>query len=135
MCPPPGHLPNPGIEPAFLTSPALAGKFLTSSATWEAWVLRVVAVQPQSRVQLLASPRLQCARPPCPSLEEGMETTPGILAVKISGTIVRVHAVKSKFTCLTRRPNKPKPQSLEQKRFTAGSSKENGWLMLKIPTP
>ena len=84
MCPPPGDLPNPGIEPAFLTSPALAGKFLTSSATWEAWVLRVVAVQPQSRVQLLASPRLQCAGPPCPSLEEGMETTPGILAVKIS---------------------------------------------------
>ena len=24
-CPPPGNLPNPGIEPAFLTSPALAG--------------------------------------------------------------------------------------------------------------
>ena len=34
-CPPPGDLPNPGIEPLFLRSPALAGGFLTTSATWE----------------------------------------------------------------------------------------------------
>ena len=34
--PPPGDLPNPGIEPASLTSPALAGGFSTTSATWEA---------------------------------------------------------------------------------------------------
>ena len=31
--PPLGHLPNPGIEPASLTSPALAGRFSTASAT------------------------------------------------------------------------------------------------------
>ena len=30
------HLPGPGIEPASLKSPALAGGFLTTSATWEA---------------------------------------------------------------------------------------------------
>ena len=35
-CPPPGDLPDPGIEPASLLSPALAGKFFTTSATWEA---------------------------------------------------------------------------------------------------
>ena len=35
-CPPPGHLPNPGIELALLTSPALGGRFFTTSATWEA---------------------------------------------------------------------------------------------------
>ena len=29
-------LPDPGIEPAFFTSPALAGEFFTTSATWEA---------------------------------------------------------------------------------------------------
>ena len=29
-------LPHPGIEPASLMSPALAGGFFTSSATWEA---------------------------------------------------------------------------------------------------
>ena len=35
-CPPPGDLPDPGIEPLFLMSPALAGRFFTTSATWEA---------------------------------------------------------------------------------------------------
>ena len=35
-CPPPGVLPNPGIEPTSFTSPALAGRFFTTSATWEA---------------------------------------------------------------------------------------------------
>ena len=35
-CPPPGDLPHPGIELASLTSPALAGGFFTTSATWEA---------------------------------------------------------------------------------------------------
>ena len=32
-CPPPGDLPDPGIEPASLTSSALAGRFFTPSAT------------------------------------------------------------------------------------------------------
>ena len=35
-CPPPEDLPNPGIEPMSLTSPALADSFFTTSATWEA---------------------------------------------------------------------------------------------------
>ena len=35
-CPPPGDLPNPGIELASLPSPAWAGSFFTTSATWEA---------------------------------------------------------------------------------------------------
>ena len=35
-CPPPGDLPDSGIEPASLMSPALAGGFFTTSATWEA---------------------------------------------------------------------------------------------------
>ena len=36
---PPGDLPGPGIKPLSLkslTSPALAGRFFTTSATWEA---------------------------------------------------------------------------------------------------
>ena len=33
--PPPGDLPDPGIEPASLKSPTLASKFFTTSATWE----------------------------------------------------------------------------------------------------
>ena len=32
----PGDLPNPEIKPASLTFPALAGRFFTISATWEA---------------------------------------------------------------------------------------------------
>ena len=35
-CPPPGDLPNLGIKPTSLTSPALAGGFFTASTTWEA---------------------------------------------------------------------------------------------------
>ena len=34
--PPPGDLPNPGIEPASLASPALVGGFFTTGSTWEA---------------------------------------------------------------------------------------------------
>ena len=32
----PGDLPNPGIKPMSLASPALTGGFFTTSATWEA---------------------------------------------------------------------------------------------------
>ena len=35
-CPPPGDRPHPGIELTCLISPALAGRFFTISATWEA---------------------------------------------------------------------------------------------------
>ena len=33
--PPPGDLPHPRIESMSLMSPALAGEFFTTSATWE----------------------------------------------------------------------------------------------------
>ena len=36
--PPPGDLPYPGIEPTPLTSPALAGRLFTTSATREALI-------------------------------------------------------------------------------------------------
>ena len=35
-CPLPGDLPNSGIDPTSLMSPALASEFFTTSATWEA---------------------------------------------------------------------------------------------------
>ena len=35
-CPPLGDLPDPGIEPTSLTSPALVGGSFTTSTTWEA---------------------------------------------------------------------------------------------------
>ena len=42
LFPPPGDLPDPGIKPMSLTSPALADGFFTTSVTWEAH--RVVIV-------------------------------------------------------------------------------------------
>ena len=38
-CPPLADLPDPGIEPGSPASPALAGGFFTTSATWEALML------------------------------------------------------------------------------------------------
>ena len=38
-CPPPGDLLDPGIELESLMSPALAGRFFTTSATWEALMM------------------------------------------------------------------------------------------------
>ena len=37
-CPPPGDLPNPGIEPKPPMSPVLAGGFFTTNTTWEALI-------------------------------------------------------------------------------------------------
>ena len=36
LFPSPGDLPDPGIEPVFLVSPASASGFFMTSATWEA---------------------------------------------------------------------------------------------------
>ena len=36
LCLPPEDVPYPGIKPVSLMSPALAGRFLTTSTTWEA---------------------------------------------------------------------------------------------------
>ena len=35
-CPPPGDLPDPGIKPTSLMSPALASGLFTTSTIWEA---------------------------------------------------------------------------------------------------
>ena len=40
-CPPPWDLPDPGIEPTPLRSPALAGGFFTTITTWEAIYLYI----------------------------------------------------------------------------------------------
>ena len=33
-CPIPGNLPDPGVKPTSLSSPAFAGGFFTTNATW-----------------------------------------------------------------------------------------------------
>ena len=42
-CSPPGDLPNPGIEPTSLISPALAGGFFTTSVIWEALIADITS--------------------------------------------------------------------------------------------
>ena len=37
--PPPGDLPNPGTESTFLAPSALADRFFSTSATWEALLI------------------------------------------------------------------------------------------------
>ena len=48
--PTPEDLPKPGIESASLVSPALAGRFFTTSTPWEAKTSVVVIVQSLSCV-------------------------------------------------------------------------------------
>ena len=42
-CHPPGDLPNPRIEPVSLMSPAFSDRFFTTSATWEAPYMCIIA--------------------------------------------------------------------------------------------
>ena len=49
-CPPPGDLRDPRIEPGPLVSPAVAGRFFTTAATWEApRAARVILEAQESR--------------------------------------------------------------------------------------
>ena len=50
LWPPPGDLPDPGIEPVSFKSPALAGGFFTPSATWEAPVCDSFGTTRQSQM-------------------------------------------------------------------------------------
>ena len=62
--PPPGDLPNPGIEPTSLRSPASAGGFFTASATWETPGNRdVVTKSPDVVTKNLVSLSCLCFRP------------------------------------------------------------------------
>ena len=66
-CPPPEDFPNPGTEPASLTSPALAGGFFTASTTWEAPIGRISQFSRSGVSDSLWPHGLQLTRPPCPS--------------------------------------------------------------------
>ena len=68
-CPPPGGLPDPGVKPRSLTSPASASGFFTTSATWEA----------QDRATDLLNVGIragQTPRPPDVSREAGFSAFP-----------------------------------------------------------
>ena len=42
--PPPGHLPDPGIEPTSLTSPELAGRFFSTISASKSCVFAVLSI-------------------------------------------------------------------------------------------
>ena len=49
LCPPPGDLPDPGMEPMSLLSPALAGRFFTTRATREAPQMIILGSNQESK--------------------------------------------------------------------------------------
>ena len=60
-CPPPGDLPDPGIELESLISPTLADSFFTTSATWEAWRLGLMNTEQMTELMMpgaFAHPRV-----------------------------------------------------------------------------
>ena len=62
--PPLGHLPDTGIKPVSLMTPALAGRFFTTSATWDSHYAHQITTTPHSLLPL-ASEQLPFY---CPSL-------------------------------------------------------------------
>ena len=72
-CPPPGDLPDPGIKLVSLMSPALAGGFFITSATWQAIVHQFQFQFSRSVVSDSLWPHeLQHTRSPCPSPTSGV---------------------------------------------------------------
>ena len=69
LCPPLGDLPHPGAELSSLVSPALAGRFFTTSTIWESWAISTLHKTPsqegrqrlksrqQSQANVLSYPR------------------------------------------------------------------------------
>ena len=80
-CPPPGDLPNPGIKPASLMSPALTGRFFTTSAPREALAYYAMMIT------VLGKRTCQVEKPPhhegCVGLDlgekPGLETSSGTI--------------------------------------------------------
>jgi len=54
-CPPPRDLPDPGIKPASLGSPASAGVFFTTSTTWEAKSINILFNLPWKSIRNLTT--------------------------------------------------------------------------------
>ena len=73
-CAPPGDLPDPGTEAPSLLSPALAGRFFTSRATWEAMNLHALS---HSVMTDFCDHGLQPARLLCPWDSPGKNTGVG----------------------------------------------------------
>ena len=84
-CPPPGDLPDPGIKPASIMSPALEGRFFTTSATWEAQTIGcalilegyLLLLSHFSHVRLCVTPQTAAHQAPRPWDSPGKNTGVG----------------------------------------------------------
>ena len=70
-CPPPGDLPQPGIEPVTVSPPALVGSSFTTSATWETPVCSYQSSSVQS-CPTLCDP-IDCSMPGFPVRHQLLE--------------------------------------------------------------
>ena len=80
--PPPGGLPGPGAEPRSPASPALAGGFFTTSATWKLDLWWKTAYRPDEALQTksIAKGRSPVGTADAPGAElsqEGAVSAPG----------------------------------------------------------
>ena len=89
-CPPPRDLPYPGIKPRSLMPPALAGRFFTTSTTWEARKsardLKIWAIQLSKKWGMSIS--IFCNQPwdsDVVSLGEHFYEKPGVLCLCLVG--------------------------------------------------
>ena len=69
--PTPGDPPDPGIEPMSLVSPALAGRFFTTSATWDGTGIMHIPCKQTGSLELTGPEQL------CSSLKITVQTIPG----------------------------------------------------------
>ena len=95
---PPGDLPDPGIEPASLTSPALAGVFFTTSTTWES-AYCITLLIPASSLSVTLQHKMAAGAPAITShltnREEEMKNgTPSLSPIR---TLPRSYAHKSSY--------------------------------------
>ena len=85
-CPPPGNLPNPGIPPTSLMSPALAGGFLTTSTTLGA---------PENLTTVYFSSPLSFLNHPDNHAHEVTQLEPDILECEVSWALGSVNKNKA----------------------------------------
>ena len=135
-CPPPGELLNPGTEPASLMSPALAGRFFTTSATWEAWAHVSI------NAAAAATNSLQSCLTLCDPIDGSPpgSAVPGILQVRTLGCVAisfsnaRKWKVKVKSCSYVRLLATPWTEAYQAPPFM-GFSRQEYWSGLPLPSP
>ena len=66
-----GNLPNPGIEPVSPAASALAGRFLTTSTTWEAPSILSLFHTLQKKKKITGLSAVLCRKPPSAGFPDG----------------------------------------------------------------